>query len=244
MALFPDGPASSIEDLAAQDSQVLNMASTEGIDLTTKLGLTHEMVGMEIAELLRRASGFGLSNVVVTPPLRLWHTYRTLENVYRDAYNSQLNDRYGGKRDQFRELSKWAYERLIQAGIGIALQPVGRAATPSVRQTVGSVGDGLYYVTMAWTNAAGDEGACANPATVNVTASGFRVDPATAPAGVTGWHVYAGTDGETMWRQNEQALAPNSPWIQGGPCLTGGVTPDGGQAANYFHAISRVLQRG
>ena len=34
MALFTDGPASSIEDLAAQDSQVLNVASSEGIDLT------------------------------------------------------------------------------------------------------------------------------------------------------------------------------------------------------------------
>ena len=51
---------------------------------------------MELAELLQRASGFDLSHVVVTPPVRLWHTYRTLENVYREAYNSQLNDRYAG----------------------------------------------------------------------------------------------------------------------------------------------------
>src|SRR5438270_739661 len=134
MALFTDGPASTIEELAAQDSQVLNAASSEGIDLTVKLELTHEMIGMELAEQLRRASGFGLTHVVVTPPLRLWHTYRTLENVYRDAYNSQLNDRYAGKRDQFRELGRWAYERLLQAGIGIALQPAPRAAKPNVRE--------------------------------------------------------------------------------------------------------------
>ena len=59
MALFTDGPASTIEDLAAQDSQVLNIASSEGIDLTVKLGLTHEMVGMELEELLRRAAASG-----------------------------------------------------------------------------------------------------------------------------------------------------------------------------------------
>ena len=41
--------------------------------------------------------------VVVTPPLKLWHTFRTLEMVYGDAYNSQLNDRYAGKRDEFHE---------------------------------------------------------------------------------------------------------------------------------------------
>ena len=45
----------------------------------------------------------GCENVVVTPALKLWHTYRALEMVYGDAYNSQLNDRYAGKRDQFHE---------------------------------------------------------------------------------------------------------------------------------------------
>src|SRR6476620_7194390 len=141
MALFTDGPASTIEDLTAQDSQVLNIASSEGIDLTVKLGLAQEAVGMELEELLKRASGFDLSHVVVTTPVRLWHTYRTLENVYGDAYNNQLNDRYAGKRDQFRELSKWAYDRLVQAGIGIALQPVPRAATPKVSPAAGILSD-------------------------------------------------------------------------------------------------------
>src|SRR3954454_14989392 len=149
MALFTDGPASTIEDLAAQDSQVLNVASSEGIDLTVKLGLTHEAVGIEVQELLRRTSGFGLPHVVVTPPLRLWHTYRTLENVYRDAYNSQLNDRYAGKRDQYRELSRWAYDRLVRAGIGMTNRPVPRAAVPIVVPGTGGLQDGLYYVSMA-----------------------------------------------------------------------------------------------
>jgi hypothetical protein len=244
MALFTDGPASTIEDLAAQDSQVLNIASSEAIDLTVKLELTHEMVGMELQELLRQASGFDLSHVVVTSPVRLWHSYRTLENVYRDAYNNQLNDRYAGKRDQFRELSKWAYERLVQAGIGIALQPVPRAATPTVRQTPGMLPDGLYYVTMAWLNTAGDSGVCANPETITVTGSGFRVEPQAAPAGVAGWNVFAGVEPEAMWRQNVEPITPDAPWVQTGHWLSDGILAGQSQSANYFHAIPRVLQRG
>jgi hypothetical protein len=244
MALFTDGPASTIEDLAAQDAQVLNVASAEGIDLTVKLGLTHEMVGMELAELLGRASGFDLSHVVVTAPVRLWHTYRTLENVYREAYNSQLNDRYAGRRDQFRELSQWAYDRLVQAGIGIALQPAPRAATPKVQQTMGVLQDGLYYVTMAWVNEAGDAGGCATPETITVAGSGFRVEPPAPPPGVAAWHVYVGTEPDAMWRQNAEAIEPGTPWIQTGLWLSEGVLADGGQDANYFHAIPRVLQRG
>ena len=244
MPLFTDGPASSIEDLAAQDSQVLSVASSEGIDLTAKLGLTHEMVGIELTELLRRASAFGLSHVVVTPPVRLWHTYRTLENVYRDAYNSQLNDRYGGKRDQFRELSKWAYDRFLQAGIGIALQPVPRATAPDLRQTIGSLPENLYYVAMSWANAAGDQGVCSNPATIAISGAGFRADPPAPPAGVAGWNVYAGTDPERLVRQNPRVIAVNTPWIQTANLLTEGVTPEDGQGVNYYHAIPRVLQRG
>ena len=100
MALFTDGPASNIEDLTAQDSQLLNVANSEGIDVTVKLALAQEAIGIHLEGLLGEGPHRSLRHVVVTPPLRLWHTYRTLESVYRDAYNSQLNDRYAGKRDQ------------------------------------------------------------------------------------------------------------------------------------------------
>src|SRR3569832_705274 len=133
MALLTDGPASAIEDLAAQDSQLLNVASAEGIDLTAKLALAQETVGIELEGLLRECSGPELRRVVVTPALRLWHAYRTLETVYRDAYFNQLNDRYAGKRDQFRELGMWARERLRQAGVGFTRQPLPRAVPPEVQ---------------------------------------------------------------------------------------------------------------
>src|SRR5579883_946062 len=106
MPLFTDGPASTIEDLAAQDSQVLDVASVEGIDLTRKLALAQEAVAIDIEAVVRRSNSgpVHLKHIVVTPALRLWHTYRTLELVYGDAYYNQLNDRYASKRDRFAEL--------------------------------------------------------------------------------------------------------------------------------------------
>src|SRR5512133_261080 len=124
MPLFTDGPASGIEDLAAHDSQLLNVASAEGIDVTAKLRLAQEAIGIELEGLLRDSGAPGLRHVVVTPALRLWHSYQALEAVYRDAYNNQLNDRYAGKRDQFRELGIWARERLRMFGVGVAQRPV------------------------------------------------------------------------------------------------------------------------
>src|SRR5690348_14296822 len=117
MALFTDGTISSIEDLAAQDSQLLEMAVTEGIELNRKLALAQTEIGLEVQGMLGDLSFVDrpfwldatqdLASVAVTPALKLLHTFRTLELIYSDACNSQLNDRYSGKRDQFHQRVKW-----------------------------------------------------------------------------------------------------------------------------------------
>ena len=183
MALFCDGPASTIEDLQAHDTQLPDVAHTEGIDVTRKLTLAHEEMAVELRVLLARLSGLvnlarpasapSLDHVVVTPPMKLWHTFRTLELVYRDAYNNQLNDRYSGKRGEFHELAQWAYEKLIQSGIGMSQDPVPQAASPGLETVPGAIAGGLYYVSMAWTNGAGEEGAASHPATIPVDGSTF-----------------------------------------------------------------------
>jgi len=141
MALFTDGPPSTIEELAAVDSQLLNVADVEGIDVTQKLTLAQDELSLELLTLLTPNSYYGqwfwatprpnLDTVVVTHPLKLWHTYRALEMVYSDAYNSQLNDRYAGKQDQFHQMGKWAYEKLREMGLGIAVAPLPKAAPPA-----------------------------------------------------------------------------------------------------------------
>ena len=54
MALFTDGPISCIEDLTAQDSQLLNVASVEGIDTTQKMALAQEELAMDLIGVLRQ----------------------------------------------------------------------------------------------------------------------------------------------------------------------------------------------
>jgi hypothetical protein len=138
MALFTDGAPSTIDDMAAQDSQLLNVAYAEGIDVAQKLMLAQNELSFELITLLTgnsyrdqwlwATSKPHLNSVVVTPALKLWNTYRALELVYSDAYNNQLNDRYGGKRDQFHLMAKQWYEKLREAGNRYGAASTGCAA--------------------------------------------------------------------------------------------------------------------
>jgi hypothetical protein len=250
MALFTDGPPASLEDLAAQDAQLADVAATESINVTRKLALAQEEIGVELAAMLARmtfnwaAAGPGIGSVVVTPALKLWHAYRALELVYRDAYNCQLNDRYAGKRDQFHALAREARERLIELGAGIASDPVPKAATPEVTAAAGRpLPDGAYYVSMAWVNSRGEEGAAANPAMVATAAGTFLARPGNPPDAATGWNVYAGAAPESMIRQNAAPIGTGQTWLQ--PALAAsGPGPGTGQPPSYLKPLPRAIERG
>ena len=259
MALFTDGSASSMEDLTAQDSQLLDVASVEAIDVTQKLALAQDELALELNALLTRLSYVdqlywlapqpNLGSVVVTPALKLWHTFRSLEMVYSDAYNSQLNDRYAGKRDQFHLSAKWAYETLVAAGIGVASVPVPRAAIPAVTAAAAPapgtpLPNGTYYVTVAWVNAAGEDGASALPATIATTGSSLLVQPAGAPPKTAaGWNIYMGVGPDSMALQNGSPIAIGQTWLQ--PAVVAAGRPPGpGQRPTYLKPVPRVIQRG
>ena len=255
MALFTDGPPASIEDLSAQDSQLLNVANVEGIDVTQKLCLAHEELGMELYALLNRMSYVdplfwlapksNLDTVAVTTPVKLWHAFRALEMVYADAYNNQLNDRYAGKRDQFHERARRAYEKLVQNGLGIVELPVAKAATPTVTAAAGAIPDGTYYVTMTWVNRCGAEGSSAAPALMTTTGSTMAVSPAgAAPQNATGWNVYVGATPDSMVLQNTSVVAAGETWIQPNDLVTVGRNPGCGQKPSYLQPIPRVIERG
>jgi hypothetical protein len=240
MALFTDGPISSVEDLTAQDSQLPDVASTEGIDVTQKIALAQSEMAIDLEMLAARRLGA----VVVTPALKLWHTFRALEMFYTDAYNSQLNDRYAGKQKQFAELARWAKDRTMAAGVGIAADPVARAKTPQVAAAAGDLETGTYYATMAWVNRHGEEGASAVAAVVSIVQSKLEVTPGAAPANAAGWNVYVGTSPEAMTRQNTAALAAGQAWVQTAALTSTGPEPGTGQEPSYLKAVARVLQRG
>ena len=241
MALFTDGPISSIEDLTAIDSQLLEVASTEGLDATRKLAAAQEEIQIEVEGLIER---WRITQVIVTPALRIYHTYRTLELIYADAYNSQLNDRYAGKRDQYHRKAKWAYDKLLQSGIAIALDPVPRALPPDVTTAPGGLPDGVYYITSTWLNAAGEEGQPAVPVTIETTSSSVMVNPGVPPSNAHGWNVYVGAAPDRMTLQNANAIATSASWLQPGSLLPGGRLAGTGQSTNYVQPVARVLLRG
>ncbi len=255
MALFIDGEISTLEDLTRQDSQVLDVANIEGIDVTQKMAAAADELGVELEQLLGTLRSEGLRfwlrppadvrNVVCTPALKMWHTFHTLELVYGDAYYSQLNDRYKAKRDQFRERSKWARNKLIQSGVGIACNPVPRGATPKLFTPPGAeLPDGTYYVTVAWVNSGGEEGAPATPACVTTQGSTIVVNPGPQPKTATGWNVYVGAAPDGLSLQNSEPIAPAETWNQTNAPVTGGKAPSAGQAPSYMQQVPYAIQRG
>src|SRR2546423_634072 len=111
--LFTDNPTIAIEDLTNYETGLLDTVRTEGINLTVKILLATNEVGLQLESQYTPLGLTGanlnspltLMNIVVTPPLRLWLIFHTLELVYRDAYFSQLNDRYLAKWNEYKALA-------------------------------------------------------------------------------------------------------------------------------------------
>ena len=254
MALFRDG-ISTIQDLMGQDSSVLATAQAENIDLSQKLTLAQQDLGIELTAILQQSETYDwqfrlqpdpqLNNIVVTPPLQLWHVFHTLKLVYQDVYFNQLNDRYKGKRDQFQLLEKWAMDKLIQTGVGMASDPIPRAQPPLLTSMAGGEPAATYCASVAWLNAENQEGQPSNAATLPVAAGNVLVaQPVSQPSNATGWNVYAGLLPTAMTLQNTTALATDQVWVQAGPVTTAGRTPGTGQAPDYTRALPRLIQRG
>jgi hypothetical protein len=254
MALFTDG-ISTIQDLTGQDSSLLATAQTENIDLSQKLTLAQQDLGIELTTFLQSSNTYDwqfwlqpetqLNNIVVTPPLQLWHVFHTLTLVYQDAYFNQLNDRYKGKRDQFQQLSKWAMDKLIQTGVGIACDPISQAASPQLTSIPGGQPAMTYYASVSWLNVEGEEGQASNPSTLAVAAGDVLVaQPVTQPSNATAWNAYVGLSPTAMTLQNTSPMALDQVWVQAGPVSTLGQAPGSGQAPDYLRPLPRLIQRG
>jgi hypothetical protein len=243
MPLFTDGNINRVDDLAAHDSGLLGVASSEGINLTNKINLAQDDLALELTGMLRSEDSLG--SVVVTSALRLWHAFRTLEMVYRDAYANQLNDRYASKRDQFAQLAKSAADKLIQIGLGMVANPLPRAAFPQLTYYPGTQAGATYYVCVSWVDPAGDEGAAGDYTAITVPDNNvLSVRPVNPPAMAAGWNVFVGLSPDTIARQNQSPLPLSQVWLQQVPVSTAGKPPGAGQNAQYTRIIARILQRG
>ncbi|HOL70048.1 MAG TPA: hypothetical protein PLA43_18875 [Bryobacteraceae bacterium] len=247
MALFTDGAVSRIEDLIAYESSVLELAATEQIDLTVKLNLAHDELGIELEAMLAGRQGTtGLANIVVTGPLRKWHVFHTLALIHRDAYYRQLNDRYQGKWKEYEKLAARAREALLQTGLGVVFDPIPRAEKPELSYIpAAGVGAATYYVRAAWRNTRGEEGSPSEVATLSVPSGNtLVVKPVRPPACAAGWNVYVGFSAQEQTLQNASPLRVNETWTAPATGLVQGALPGNGQEPQTILRTGRTLLRG
>jgi len=255
MALFTDGPISSAQDLQEYDSSVLNVASAEGIDVAVKVALAQQDLGNELMLFLYRRATFrdsqpnirrspGLADVVVTEALQQWHVHETLALVYRDAYYNQLNNRYQGKWNEYQQLAKASSRTYFQLGVGVVADPIPMAPIPGLSSVPGSGAAETFYVVATWVNAAGQEGAPSDNATLTTAAGQDLVATLLGPPqNAVGWNVYVGPSPSLLTRQNETLLALGASWTMTGS-LSPGAAPAMGQPPAWFIVDRRVIERG
>jgi hypothetical protein len=246
--LFTDSPAISPKDLADHETAILDTAHNEAIHLTVKILLARDEVGLQ---LLARYPELGLVNVglrntVVTPALRLWLVFHTLEIVYRDAYHNQLNDRYKAKWDEYRDLSSFAAGLLFQIGIGTVVDPIPQAERPVLSLVPGSLATGTYFVQVGWRNLNGEEGAPSELTSIEVTEENtLRVAAVNPPPNAISWNVYVGRSPEALYLQNEAQLGVAETWTAPGPAIReSGGQPGEGQEPTFLSPSPRILLRG
>lgn len=256
MALFTDGPPSSIQDLIDQDSGLLEVCRIEQINASTKLALAQEELGLELAAIFERqrsnwtplysSSPLDLQHVAVTPSLRLWHTWLSLSLVYRDAYFNQLNDRYQAKWDNYQKLATLGRLRLQELGIGIVLDPLPKPDGPAITTLPATESGGTFYFSVTIVNSAGEESVSSDPESTFVpdgSVAGLQV--IAAPANALGWNAYAGTSPDAMYLQNESPLRFDEDWTYfPSTAVTTGDTTGNGQTPNLIRPLQRRLQRG
>src|SRR5260370_10911245 len=209
--LFTDNPAIAIEDLANYETALLDTAHTEGINLTVKILLATIEVGLQLQSQYTPLgltgtnlnSGLTLMNIVVTPPLRLWLIFHTLELVYRDAYFSQLNDRYLAKWNEDKELSVSAATLLFQIGVGTVADPIPQAVHPVLSLGAVALAPAKYFIEVSWKNASGQEGGPSETTALDVPAGRTPPGRAGQPPPIAGsWNVYGGVTPDALFLQN------------------------------------------
>jgi hypothetical protein len=169
----------------------------------------------------------------------------TLEIVYRDAFNNQLNDRYQAKFQEYRELSRNAREHTLRFGIGIALSPIPKAQTPTLSFVAGLLPATTYYVQVSWLNALGQEGAASDLTTLDSPAGSLPVVQAVnPPANATGWNVFVGLTDLTLMQQNNAPLGVGGSFTLAGAGVVAGRTPGNGQIPDVYIVGGPLLRRG
>ncbi len=255
--LFTDTTPADKETLRTIESAVLDVAASEGIDIDAKLEIAAEQVGDELeiwlCQTVSNPTSWlspswvapSLDSVVVSPAIRRWHAYHTLESFYRDAYFQEMNDRFKGKWQMYGELRREARDQAFSYGIGIIGQPVPIGPLPVSGTALGDSDSAPVYVQLTWVSASGAEGAPGEMQSMVAPAGSQVVVSITqkAPAGCS-WNLYAGASSDVMALQNQSPLGQNDIWTLAAPPVTGGRLIGTGQIADFVLADHGRIQRG
>ncbi len=259
MALFTDPDVIALGDLLQYESQLVQVSTTHGIDVETKIALAASDIsdrlmlwllntGAADPQWLQRRQ-LGLTTVVVTPPLYRWICFASLSKFFAEAYNVQLNTRFEGKWTEYQEQAQGGADLVFQSGIGIAYSPLARPAMPNVQIGTGDLLATSLFVQTTWVDIKGRESA---PSAVNgqllPNLSSLAVMPAAAngapPSAATAWNLYASTTDANLSLQNATPLPLSSAWQMPSTGLVSGSSPTGGQAPDFYVALSRRVLRG
>jgi hypothetical protein len=255
--LLTDGNPNNKLDLQAYESAILNVASIEAINVDVKLRLATEEISETILNLLLDATNTsmdplattrrtaGVSDVVVSPPMKRWQALKTLLLVYLDAFNNQLNDRYLAKVEEYKLLARNARETTLKFGIGLSSNPIPRAQTPVMSSTPGTNPDTTYYVQVSWVSASGQEGAPSEETAFETPAESTLVVSAVNPPSVaTGFNVYLGLTSGSVTLQTSSPIPVGQSFTLPSPELVAGARAGMGQTADTYVVSGPMLRRG
>jgi hypothetical protein len=256
--LLTDGNPNADEDLRVYESAILEVAHIERIDLAVKLNLAAEEIAEDVLDFLLNHAGadphalgrrgIGTSDVVITRQLKRWHAAHTLEIVYRDAFNNQLNDRYRPKFLEYRELAQNARKHTFHFGVGLALVPIPQAQTPVLSAVAGLIPGTTYYARASWVGASGQEGEPSEMTAYGSPAGSLPVVQMTntdiVAAVATGFNVYLGLTPDALALQNSTPVPMGQNFTLPGTGLAAGAAPGEGQPPDIYVSGGWMLQRG
>ncbi|MGC4052231.1 MAG: hypothetical protein QM757_23085 [Paludibaculum sp.] len=245
MALLVDGDLSRLEDLKAQDSGLLEVTNGEGIDPRAKMELAASEIQVEVEAFLEWEHKGRVQQVAASAGLKRWHVLKTLEAVYRDAYFSQLNDRYGQKWRHYEALATEQGRRYFERGVELVAQPVRRPSRVSAEIVDGLTAAATYWVQATLLDGDGRESApSAAVAVSSPVPHSLRVEVLYPEAQAVCWNVYAGFDEGSLCLQNLEPMAIGAAWVMPAGGLVEGRAPGNGQAADCTVVRSGLLRRG
>lgn len=256
MALLTDGNPNTTEELRVYESSILDVAHVEAIDLDSKMTLATEEISEDVLDILIDQSRnlipftdqrrhMGVSDVVVTRQLKRWHALHSLELLYRDAFNNQLNDRYRAKWIEYQELSRNARYHTVRFGIGIVAMPIPKAEPPELSVAASTTLSATYYAEVAWVSSAGQEGAPSS-VTALTTPDGSvmvvtAVDP---PPNAVAFNVYAGLTADSLTLQNATPVPGSQSFTMAPGDPVPGRAPGIGQEPDQYIVGGSMLRRG